>query len=77
MRLTRLYHSVSSARAAFYSAFSAPNLGMTWAVVTFLSGLLYLMYKQHKPQMVEAELENDSAKLESSGEDQPIEAHLS
>jgi hypothetical protein len=76
MGLRRLYHSVSSARAAFYSAFSAPNLGMTWAVVTFLSGLLYLIYNQHKSQTVEAELESDSAKLESSGEDQQIEAHV-
>lgn len=76
MQLKGLYDSVGSARAAFYSAFSAPNLGMTWAVVTFLSGLLYLAYRQHKPQIVEAELENDSAELESSGEDRQIEAHL-
>jgi hypothetical protein len=76
MALKRLYDSVSCARAAFYSAFSSPNMGMTWAVVTFLTGVLYLIYNQLKPQIVEAELESEPAGPESSGEEQQIEAHL-
>ena len=75
MALKRLYHSVSCARAAFYSAFGSPNLGVTWAVVTFLSGLFYLIYNQHRRQIVSAEPKNVAAELESGGEDRTIEAH--
>jgi len=48
MPLKRLYQSVSCARAALYAAFGSPGFGITWSVVTFLSGLLYLIYDEHK-----------------------------
>ncbi|HEU4344220.1 MAG TPA: hypothetical protein VFU31_21900 [Candidatus Binatia bacterium] len=48
MAFKRLYHSVMCARAALYSAFGSPSFGITWSLVTFLSGLLYLIYDDHK-----------------------------
>ena len=53
MPLKRLYQSVSCARAALYAAFGSPGFGITWSVVTFLSGLLYLIYDEHKRRNVE------------------------
>jgi hypothetical protein len=47
MSLKRLYHSVSSAQAALYTAFGSPGLGITWAVMSFLGALLVLIYDQH------------------------------
>jgi hypothetical protein len=75
MSVKKLYHCVSGLRATFYSAFSSPSLGITWAIVTFLSGLLYLIYNERKRQIVE-EAETDAAELESSDEGTGIEAHL-
>jgi len=68
MPLKRLYQSVSCSRAALYAAFGAPGWGITWSVVTFLSGLLYLIYDEHKRRNVEAEHKEDSAELESTCE---------
>ena len=68
MPLKRLYHSASCARAALYAAFGSPSLGITWSVVTFLSGLLYLIYDEHRRRNVEAGHKEDSAELESASE---------
>ena len=54
MPLKRLYQSLSCARAALYAAFGSPGFGITWSVVTFLSGLLYLIYDEHRRRNVEA-----------------------
>jgi hypothetical protein len=60
MRLKKLSQSVSCARAALYAAFGSPGFGITWSVVTFLSGLLYLIYDEHKRRNVEAEHKEDA-----------------
>jgi len=68
MLLKRLSQSVSCARAALYAAFGSPGFGITWSVVTFLSGLLYLIYDEHKRRNVEAVQKEDGAELESTCE---------
>jgi hypothetical protein len=68
MLLKSLYQSVIYTRAALYSAFSSPSCGITWSVVTFLSGLLYLIYHEHKQLNVEAGRKEDVAHLESACE---------
>jgi hypothetical protein len=68
MPLKRLYQSASCAKAALYSAFSSPSFGITWSVVTFLSGLVYLIYDDHKRRNVGAEHKEDGAELESTCE---------
>jgi hypothetical protein len=68
MPLKRLYHSASCARAALYAAFGSPGFGITWSVVTFLSGLLYLIYDEHRQRKVEAGHKEDGAELESTCE---------
>ncbi|MGH7796808.1 MAG: hypothetical protein ACREQ2_18240 [Candidatus Binatia bacterium] len=74
--MNKICQSVSSVRAALYAAFSSPNLGITWAMVTFLSGLLYLTYNEHKRQVVETRPEKDAAKLENGGEAANIDDRL-
>jgi hypothetical protein len=76
MPLKKLYHSVSCARAALYTAFGSPSCGITWSVVTFLAALLYLIYDEHKRQIVETAATNDAPELEGNGEASDIEAHL-
>ena len=44
----RLYHSVMHVRSVCYSAFGSPGLGITWSLVTLLSGLIYLIYDERK-----------------------------
>jgi hypothetical protein len=68
MPLKRLYQSVNCARAALYAAFGSPGFGITWSVVTFLSGLLYLIYDERKRRNVEAGHKQDGAELESTCE---------
>jgi len=68
MLLKRLSQSVSCARAALYAAFGSPGFGITWSVVTFLSGMLYLIYDEHKRRNVEAGQKEDGAEIESSCE---------
>lgn len=71
MLLKKLYQSVSHTRTALYSAFSSPGCGITWCVVTFLSGVLYLIYSEHKRHNVEAGRKEDVAHLESACEAAP------
>jgi hypothetical protein len=68
MLLKNLYQSVSYARAALYSAFSSPGCGITLSVVTFLSGMLYLIYNEHKRHNVQAVRKEGVAHLEGSCE---------
>lgn len=35
-------------RGVCYSAFSSPHLGITWAMLTLVSGLIYLIYAERK-----------------------------
>ena len=35
-------------RGVCYSAFSSPHLGITWAMLTLVSGLIYLVYAERK-----------------------------
>jgi hypothetical protein len=35
-------------RGVCYSAFSSPNLGITWAMLALISGLIYLIYAERK-----------------------------
>jgi len=48
MPFKRLYHSVTHVRSVCYSAFGSPGLGITWSLVTLLSGLIYLIYDERK-----------------------------
>jgi hypothetical protein len=66
MLLKRLSQSVNCARAALYTAFGSPGFGITWSVVTFLSGLLYLIYDEHRRRNVEAGRKEYGAELEST-----------
>jgi hypothetical protein len=68
MLLKSLSQSASYTRAALYSAFSSPGCGITWCVVTFLSGVLYLIYREHRRHNVEAGRKEDVAHLESACE---------
>jgi hypothetical protein len=38
----------SRIRGVCYSAFSSPNLGITWAMLSLASGLIYLIYAEQK-----------------------------
>jgi hypothetical protein len=66
----RLSHSVTHARSVCYSAFASPNLGITWSLVTLLSGLIYLIYHERKRLDVQLERKNGSAELGNSCEAQ-------
>jgi hypothetical protein len=68
MVLKSLYQLLSYTRAALYSAFSSPGCGITWAVVTFLSGVLYLIYDEHRRHNIVAGRKEDGADLESACE---------
>jgi hypothetical protein len=68
MLLKSLYQLARYTRAALYSAFSSPGCGITWSVVTFLSGVLYLIYDEHKRHNVEAGCKEDIDQLESACE---------
>jgi hypothetical protein len=35
-------------RAVCYSAFSSPGFGITWSLLTLLSGFIYLIYEERK-----------------------------
>lgn len=48
MPLKRLRRSLSCARAAIYAGFGTPTFGITWSIVTFVSGLIYVIYDDRK-----------------------------
>ena len=62
----RLYHSVMHVRSVCYSAFGSPGLGITWSLVTLLSGLIYLIYDQRKRRNFQLEHKNGTVELGNS-----------
>ena len=42
------YELTTRIRGVCYSAFSSPNLGITWAMFSLVSGLIYLIYAERK-----------------------------
>ncbi|HEY7318852.1 MAG TPA: hypothetical protein VIE89_14855 [Candidatus Binatia bacterium] len=48
MPFKRLYRSLNCARAALYAGFGTPTFGITWSIVTFLTGLIYVIYDDRK-----------------------------
>jgi len=62
----RLCHALTQVRALCYSAFGSPNLGITWALVTLVSGLIYLAYKERKRRNFTQERARDKGKLDNS-----------
>lgn len=40
------YELMMRIRGVCYSAFSSPNLGITWAMLSLASGLVYLIYSE-------------------------------
>jgi hypothetical protein len=48
MLFKRLYDFATRIRGVCYSAFSSPNLGITWAMLTLISGRIYLIYAERK-----------------------------
>ena len=47
MSSPRSYHLLTDIRGVCYSAFATPNLGITWAVVSLVGGLICLTYKRY------------------------------
>jgi hypothetical protein len=68
MPFKRLYHSVMHVRSVCYSAFGTPGLGITWSLVTLLSGLLYLIYDERKRRNFQLESKNGTVELGNSCE---------
>jgi hypothetical protein len=66
MIIKKVYQTVIYARGALYSAFGSPGHGITWSVVTFLTGLLYVIYREHKRSNLEVDRKEAVAQLESS-----------
>ena len=64
----RLYHSVTHARSVCYSAFGSPGLGITWSLVSLLSGLIYLIYDERKRRNFQPERQKRAVKLGNSCE---------
>jgi len=64
----RLYHSVTQARSVCYSAFGSPGLGITWSLVTLLSGLIYLIYDDRKRRNFQPERKNGTVEIGNSCE---------
>jgi hypothetical protein len=56
---------VSCARAALYAGFGSPSFGITWSIVTFLSGLAYVIYNDHKRRNNETKSQEAFAELET------------
>jgi len=66
MSSPRSCHLLTDIRGVCYSAFATPNLGITWAVVSLVGGLICLTYKRHNRRSFDKELICPSQKLESS-----------
>jgi hypothetical protein len=66
--LPRSRHLLTDIRGVCYSAFATPNLGITWAMVSLLGGLICLTYKRYKRRSFDTELNMSQSKLGSSYE---------
>jgi hypothetical protein len=64
----RLYHSVTHVRTVCYSAFGSPGYGITWSLLTFGAGLVYLIYDQRKRRNLQPDRENATVELQNSSE---------
>jgi len=65
MSSPRSCHLLTDIRGVCYSAFATPNLGITWAVVSLVGGLICLTYKRHNRRSFDKELICPSQKLEA------------
>ena len=65
MPLKRLCRSLSCARDALYAGFGTPSFGITWSIVTFLSGVAYLIYDDRKRRNTGAKRQRDLSELEN------------
>jgi hypothetical protein len=68
MSFKKLYHSVTRVRSVCYSAFGSPGLGITWSLVTLLSGLIFLIYDERKRRNIQLERKTGTVELENSCE---------
>jgi len=68
MPFKRFYHSVMNVRSVCYSAFSSPGLGITWSLVTLLSGLIYVIYDDRKRRNFQPERKNGTVEIGNSCE---------
>jgi hypothetical protein len=68
MSFKKLYHSVTRVRSVCYSAFGSPGLGITWSLVTLLSGLIFLIYDERKRCNIQLERKTATVELENSCE---------
>ena len=64
----KLYHSVTHVRTVFYSAFGSPGLGVTWSLLTFGAGLVYLMYDQRKRRDLQQDRQYATIELQNRSE---------
>ncbi len=72
MPIKRFYRSILHHRADLYLALSSPSFGIAWSVVTFLSGLLYLIYDDHKRDASNWRTRNDSVSSNGRGAVQTV-----
>ncbi len=63
-----LRHSVMHVRSVCYSAFGSPGLGITWSLVTLLSGLIYLVYDERKRRNFQLKRKNSTVELGNNSE---------
>ena len=68
MSSAKSYHLLTDIRGVCYSAFATPNLGITWAVVSLLGGLICLTYKSYNRRSFNKELIVSKSKAGSSYE---------
>ena len=66
MSSPRSCHLLTDIRGVCYSAFATPNLGITWAVVSLVGGLICLTYKRHNRRSFDTELNMSKSKAGSS-----------
>ena len=65
MSSPRSCHLLTDIRGVCYSAFATPNLGITWAVVSLLGGLICLTYKRYNRRSFDKELNMSKSKAGS------------
>jgi hypothetical protein len=64
--LPKSCHLLTDIRGVYYSAFATPNLGITWAVVSLVGGLICLTYKRYNRRSFDKELNRSKSKAGSS-----------
>jgi hypothetical protein len=68
MSFKKLYHSVTHVRTVFYSAFGSPGLGVTWSLLTFGAGLVYLIYDQRKRRDLQLDRQHATIEVQNSSD---------